>query len=279
MEIGKYNKLKIARLTEFGFFLEDKEGDEVLLPNAYISDEMKIDDEIEVFIFKDSEDRIVASTKKPLITLNEFAVLTANDVNTFGAFMEWGYPKELLVPYSEQRTNFRIGEQYLVYLLKDSKTNRLIGSNRAERFLDDDLSQIEEGQKVKILVYDEIEFGYQAIIENKFKGLIFHSDIHKEIKIGDYIDAYIKTIREDGKIDLALEPIGYRNSIDKTTDQILDAIKKHGGELMLNDKSPADEVKSELGMSKKAFKRGIGNLYKQKQIDFIEGGIKLISED
>lgn len=279
MEIGKYNKLKIARLTEFGFFLEDEEGNEVLLPNAYTSDEMQVGDEIEVFIFKDSEDRIVASTKKPLITLNEFAVLTANDVNTFGAFMEWGYPKELLVPYSEQRTNFRIGEQYLVYLLKDSKTNRLIGSNRAERFLDDDLSQIEEGQKVKILVYDEIEFGFQAIIENKFKGLIFHSDIHKEIKIGDYIDAYIKTIREDGKIDLALEPIGYRNSIDKTTDQILDAIKKHGGELMLNDKSSADEVRYELGMSKKAFKRGVGNLYKQKQIDFIDGGIKLISEE
>lgn len=279
MEIGKFSKLKIARLTEFGFFLEDKEGNEVLLPNAYISDNMKVDDEIEVFIFKDSEDRIVASTKEPLIKLNEFAVLKTNDVNTFGAFMEWGYPKELLVPYSEQKTNFRVGNKYLVYLFKDSKTNRLVGSNRAERFLDNDLSEIEEGQKVNILVYDEIEFGFQAIIENKYKGLVFRSDIHKDIEIGDNTDAYIKTIRDDGKIDLALEPIGYRNSIDKTTQQILDAIKKYEGKLMLNDKSPADKIKIELGMSKKAFKRGIGNLYKQKYIDFIEGGIKLISKE
>ena len=275
MEIGKTNKLTAARSTDNGFYLTDNEGNEVLLPNAYVSDDLSIGHEIEVFVYKDSEDRIVATTLKPYIQFEEFAYLQAKEVNDYGAFMDWGLTKDLMVPFAEQSVRMEKGKWYLIFLLRDDQTERLIGSNKVKDFVFFKDIDVKEGDEVDLLLYDMTELGMNAIVNNLYKGLIFNSDIHKNIQPGDRIKGYVKQVREDGKIDLLLEPLGYKNSIDKNYDIILSALKENDGLLKLTDKSTPEEIKQKLGMSKKAFKRGLGKLYKQKIIELTEEGFKL----
>ncbi|MCK5169892.1 MAG: GntR family transcriptional regulator [Bacteroidales bacterium] len=275
MEIGIINKLTAARSTDNGFYLTDTDGNEVLLPNAYVSDDLSIGDEIEAFIYKDSEDRIVATTLKPYIQYEEFAYLKVKEVNDYGVFMDWGLPKDLMVPFAEQTVKMEAGKWYLVFLLEDEQTERLIGSCKVKEFVFFKDIDVKEGDEVDLLLYDLTELGMNAIVNNLYKGLIFNSDIHKDIKPGDKIKGYVKQVREDGKIDLLLEPLGYKNSIDKYTEIILSAIKENDGLLNLTDKSTAEEVKEKLGISKKAFKKAVGKLYKQKLIELSEEGVKL----
>lgn len=278
MKLGEINKLRIERDTDFGYFLEDEEENEVLLPNAYITDDMDIDDEIDVFLYKDSEDRLVATTLTPLIELNKFAYLEVLDTNYIGAFMDWGLPKDLLVPFSEQKGEMRRGLSYLVYLKIDEKSDRLVGSNIEKDYTSHEIIELEEGQEVDLLLYDLSDIGMNAIINNKYKGLIFNSDIHKTIKPGDQIKGYVKLIREDKKIDLSLEPIGYRQSIVSNTDTIIIALKENKGYLNISDKSTPEDIKATVGLSKKAFKKAIGNLYKSKIITISAKGITLIQD-
>jgi len=276
MEIGKINKLKIARLTDFGYFLTDESFNEVLLPNAYLTDDMKIDDDIEVFIYKDSEDRIVATTLIPYIKLQEFAFLQVKEVNRFGAFMDWGLPKDLMVPYAEQKEKMEEGNWYVIYLLKDEQSERLIGSNNIKRFLSYNQIDVNQGDEADLFLYERTELGMNAIVNCMYKGLIFTSDIHKNIKVGDKIKGYVKQVREDGKIDIILEPVGYQKSIEKITEIVLNALKENNDFLYLTDKSSPEEIKDKLGISKKAFKKALGNLYRQKIIELQEEGIKLL---
>lgn len=275
MEIGRINKLTAARSTDNGFYLTDNEGNEVLLPNAYVSNDLSIGDEIEVFIYKDSEDRIVATTLKPYIQFEEFAYLQVKEVNDYGAFMDWGLPKDLLVPFAEQTVRMEKGKWYLIFLLEDQQTERLIGSNKIKDFVFFKDIDVKSGDEVDLLLYEKTELGMNAIVDNMYKGLIFASDIHKSIKPGDKIKGYVKQVREDGKIDLLLEPLGYKNSIDKFTEIILSAIKENNGILKLTDKSTAEEIKDKLGLSKKSFKKAIGKLYKQRLIELSDEGIRL----
>jgi predicted RNA-binding protein (virulence factor B family) len=275
MELGKINTLKVSRKTDHGFYLLDKLGNEVLLPNAYVTDQIKIDDEIEVFIYTDSEDRLVATTERPYIQLNEFAVLKAIDINRFGAFMDWGLPKDLLVPFSEQSCRMERNKSYLVYLKKDEKTERLVGSNKEHKYVEIKDIPLEPNQEVELLIYQESELGMNAIVDGKYKGLIFNTDIHKPIKIGDKIKGYVNQVRTGGKIDLLLEPKGYKNIIDKNSSLVLKKIIENKGSLQLTDKSSPEEIKKILGISKKAFKKTIGNLYKQKMIVILPGEIKI----
>jgi len=254
MEIGKTNKLTAARSTDNGFYLTDNEGNEVLLPNAYVSDDLSIGHEIEVFVYKDSEDRIVATTLKPYVQFEEFAYLQAKEVNDYGAFMDWGLTKDLMVPFAEQTVKMEKGKWYLIFLLEDEQTERLIGSNKVKDFVFFEDIDVKQGDEVDLLLYDMTELGMNAIVNNLYKGLIFKSDIHKNIQAGDRIKGYVKQVREDGKIDLLLEPLGYKNSIDKNYDIILSALKENNGLLNLNDKSTPEEIKQILGLSKKAFK-------------------------
>lgn len=276
MEIGKVNRLKVARDTDFGFYLVDEDRNEVLLPNAYVSDDLKINDEIEVFIYKDSEDRIVATTLKPYAELNKFAFLEAKEVNKFGAFMDWGLPKDLMVPYAEQNEQLHEGEWYLIYLQRDEKTDRLFGSNKINRFVKFKDIDVKPGDEVDLLLYRISDLGMSVIVNNSYKGLIFRSDIHKNIQPGDRIKGFVKKLRPDGKIDISLEPIGYEKSIDKNANIILTALKEDRGFLNLTDKSAPEEIKHILGLSKKAFKKGLGFLYKQKIVEIKEDGIKLL---
>lgn len=276
MELGKINKLTIVRPTEYGYFLEDEEGNEVLLPNAYVTDELKLQDTIEVFLYNDSEDRITATTLMPYVQLEEFAYLKVKEVNNIGAFMDWGLPKDLLVPFSEQHKRMKEGEWHLIFMLKDEMTDRLIGSAKINNYLYFDDIDLKTGDEVDLLLYDKTDLGMNAIVNNMYKGLIFSSDIHKSIKPGDKIKGYVKKVRDDGKIDLSLEPIGFKQSIDKNTSVLLDALQANNGFLNLTDKSLPGDINRILGMSKKAFKRAVGNLYKQKKITLSEKGIKLV---
>ena len=276
MEIGKTNKLIAARSTDNGYYLTDNDGNEVLLPNAYVADDLKIGDEIEVFVYKDSEDRIVATTLKPYVQFEEFAYLKVKEVNDYGAFMDWGLPKDLMVPFAEQTEKMKEGNWYLIFLLEDEQTERLIGSSKVNEFTFTTEIDVNTGDEVDLLLYNMTELGMNAIVNNMYKGLIFKSDIHKNIKPGDRIKGFVKQVREDGKIDIILEPAGYKNSIDENSDIILSALKENNGFLNLTDKSTPEDIKRILGLSKKAFKNGLGNLYKQKIVELNEDGIKLL---
>jgi len=275
MELGRINKLTIVRPTDYGYFLEDEEGNEVLLPNAYVTEDLKMQQEIEVFIYNDSEDRITATTLIPYVQLEEFAYLQVKEVNKFGAFMDWGLPKDLLVPFSEQKRKMEKGEWHLIFMLKDEMTDRLIGSAKINNYLYFDDIDVKQGDEVDLLLYNKTDLGINAIVNNMYKGLIFRSDIHKDIKPGEIIKGYVKKIREDGKLDLSLNPIGFRQSIDKNTAVLLDALKANDGFLELTDKSSPDDINRILGLSKKAFKRDVGNLYKQKTVTLSANGIRL----
>jgi len=278
MEIGKTIKLIAARSTDNGYYLTDSDGNEVLLPNAYVEDDLRIGHEIEVFIYKDSEDRIVATTLKPYIQFEEFAYLQVKDANKYGTFMDWGLPKDLMVPFAEQIEEMEVGKWYLVFLLEDEDTERLIGTCNVNSFVFFDDIDVKKGDKVDLLLYDLNELGMSAIVNNMYRGLIFKSDIHKDIKPGEKIKGYVKQVREDGKIDLVLEPEGYIQSNDKNSSAILAALKENNGLLDLNDKSTPEEINQKLGLSKKAFKRALGSLYKLKKVELTETGIKLINE-
>ncbi len=275
MELGKINILTIVRPTEYGYFLEDEEGNEVLLPNAYVTEDIKIQGKIEVFIYNDSEDRITATTLTPYVQLEEFAYLQVKEVNNFGAFMDWGLPKDLLVPFSEQKRKIEKGEWHLIFMLKDEMTDRLIGSTRINDYVYFDDIDVKRGDEVDLLLFNKTELGINAIVNNMYKGLIFKSDIHKSIKPGDKIKGYVKKVRDDGKIDLSLNPIGFRQSIDKNTAILIDTLKANNGFLKLTDKSSPEDINRILGLSKKAFKRAVGNLYKNKIISLSSNGIKL----
>jgi len=202
--------------------------------------------------------------------------LQVKDVNRYGAFIDWGLPKDLMVPYAEQKEKMIPDEMYPIFLLKDEKTNRLIGSNKINRYLTHDNISLNIGEEVNLLLYKMTDLGMSAIINNTYKGLIFKSDIHKSIHLGDKVKGYVKQIRKDGKIDLLLEAAGYKKSIDKNAEIILNVLKEDKGFLNLTDKSDPEEIKYILGMSKKAFKKGLGFLYKQKIIEILDDGIKLL---
>jgi predicted RNA-binding protein (virulence factor B family) len=276
MELGVVNKLNIARHTDYGFFLEDSEQEEVLLPNAYVTNDMKVGDDIEVFIYKDSEDRIVATTETPKIKLDQFAFLKVVGVSQYGVFMDWGLPKDLMVPYAEQTKEMEEGTTHLVFLTIDEQTDRLIGSAKVNDFLFFDDIKLEVNQEVDLVLYDVTDLGVMCIVDNLYRGMIFHSDIHRDIRVGEELRGFVKQIREDGKIDISLTPIGYKASVDPHSQLILDKLNENNGFLAMNDKSDPELINKEFGISKKAFKRAIGNLYKQKLILLENDGIVLV---
>lgn len=276
MIVGKINRLVASRPIEYGFILIDEEENEVLLPNAYLSKDIVLGEETDVFIYLDSEDRIVATILEPKVQLGEFAYLEAIDVNKFGAFMDWGLPKDLMVPFAEQASKMELGKFYPIYLLQDESTGRLLGSSKINKFLTFDNVDLKIGQEVDILPYGMTDLGMNVIVENKYRGLIFKTNIHKHIEEGEVIKAYLKKIREDGKLDIHLEPLGYKKSIDKNTQIILDALGENNGFIALTDKSAPQLIQKVLGLSKKAFKRGVGNLYRQKIIIIENDGIKQV---
>lgn len=274
IKLGKQQKLKVMRFAEQGLYLVDDENDEVLLPNKYITDHMPVYAEVDVFIYKDSEDRLVATTETPKIKLNDFALLKVNDTAPFGAFLDWGLQKDLLVPNNQQAQEMQVGKNYLVYMYIDDETDRLVASSKVNQFLNNDELTVDEGEEVDLIIANQSSLGINTIINGQHKGLLYHNEIFTPIKQGDRLKGYIKKIREDHKIDVSLQKQGYIN-IEPNSDLILEKLKESNGFLNLNDKSDPEQIKTQLGMSKKTFKKAIGSLYKQKLIKFDDDGIRL----
>lgn len=275
IEQGKNSRLKIIKRSTFGLFLGDDTGEEVLLPNKYCTDQMKPEGEVEVFIYRDSEDRKVATTLTPKIKLYEFALLKVKAVTKVGAFLDWGLEKDLMVPFREQRQNMEEGRWYIVYLDLDTLTDRLYASNRLERFLNNETLSVSEGDEVGLVILQKTDLGYSVIVNHKHKGLIFSNEIFQDLHIGDCLKGYVKKIREDNKIDISLQPIGYRKFSETNSELIVQRLMEREGFLPLTDKSTPEEIYSLLGISKKAFKKSIGALYKLKKITLEAEGIKL----
>lgn len=275
LALGQFNVLNANRKTDQGIYLMDEEDHEVLLPNKYIPENLQIKDEINVFIYKDSEDRITATTQTPLIELNKFAFLQAKDKNRFGVFFDWGLDKDLLVPYSQQENSINPGEKCMVYLYLDEVTNRLAGSTKVNSLLKKVIPDLSVGDLVEIIPYTETEIGYHTIVNHLYQGMIYNNEIFSTIHIGETLEAYVKKIRNDHKIDLSLQKFGYKK-VDDSLKHLLDCLIENHGILNLNDKSSPDEIQQQLGMSKKVFKKAIGALYKQHRIKFTDHGIQLI---
>ncbi len=275
IEIGKYNRLEVFRHTPQGTYLMDEEGYEVLLPQKYVPDGIEIDAELEVFVYNDSEDRLVATTQTPKIKLHEFAYLEVVQVNKFGAFLDWGLDKDLLVPFAEQSRKMITKQWYLVYLYLDEETERLVASSKLKQFLDQEHLTVAVGEEVDLIVAKETDLGYNVIINNLHRGLIFSNEIFQSVQIGDRLKGYIKNIREDNKIDVSLQKQGFGN-IEPNADKILTALQENKGFLPLHDKSKPEAIMLRLEMSKKTFKKAIGGLYKQRLIRIGEEGIYLV---
>jgi hypothetical protein len=277
MEIGITQKLKAVKATEKGFYLEDETKNEILLPKTENIDALSIGDFIEVFVYTNSKGKPIATLKKPLVELDEFAYLKVKKVSKEGAYLDWGLEQDLLVPFEEQLDEMEEGKGYLIFVLLDEKTGQLFASCNENEFVFFDEIDVKVGDEVDLLLYKTTDLGMNAIVNNKYKGLIFRSDIHRIIQPGNQIKGYVKQVREDGKIDLLLEPLGYKKSIDNYTEIILEKLAENNGFLDLTDKSNSETIKYILGMSKKAFKRTIGNLYKNKKITIEEDGIRSIT--
>jgi predicted RNA-binding protein (virulence factor B family) len=274
--IGEINTLRILRSTSVGLYLGDKDGNDVLLPNKYVSEDFKIDDLIDVFVYKDYEQRWVATTLMPFAKIHEFAYLRVRDVSQHGAFLEWGLEKDLFVPFREQRIKMESGRRYVVYIYQDEETQRLVASTKLNRFLSNEELSVAPGDKVNLVVMETTPLGYNVIINQRHKGLVYHNEIFQEIEVGDRLEGYIKLIRsEDNGIDVSLQPKGVKR-LESGAQQILDVLKKSKGFLALHDKSEPSEIMRILNMSKKNFKNSVGILYKQRIISLAADGIRMI---
>lgn len=276
IRIGDYNTLKVKRSTSVGVFLEDPEGTEILLPNKYVPDSIQLNDSLDVFCYLDHEERPVATTLKPLVKRDGYAYLKVAEVNDFGAFLDWGLVKQLFVPFKEQKTKLEEGKSYIIHCFLDESSFRLVATTKIDKYLKKELSDIQVNDEVNILVSRRTDLGWEVIIENTCKGLLFFSDVFKDVGIGFQSKGYIKQLREDGKIDISLEPIGLK-SLDAAANKILEELKKNNGFLALHDKSSPEDIKRVLSMSKKSFKRGVGVLYKQRKILLETDGIRDLS--
>ncbi|MDM8160677.1 S1-like domain-containing RNA-binding protein [Labilibaculum sp. K2S] len=274
--IGQFASLKVAKIVDFGVYLQGEDESLILLPTRYVPPKTQLDDTIKVFIYRDSENRIIATTLIPYATVGEFAYLKVKTVNNLGAFLDWGIAKDLFVPFSEQKDNMQVGYSYLIFVYLDNASGRIVGTAKIENVLRDVETSYAEGDEVEILIGRRNDLGYQVLISNDALGMLYQNEIFEPVRCGDVRKAYIKKIRPDGKIDISLQKQGYENKIPDSGEQILSQLKKEDGFLPLNDKSSPEDIYHLLNMSKKNFKKAVGLLYKQKLITIEDSGIFLV---
>lgn len=274
IHLGEINRLTVIKSVDFGMYLDGDQEGEILLPTRYVPEGLKIGDELDVFLYLDSEERLIATTEKPLAMVGDFAWLKVAWINEYGAFLDWGLMKDLFVPFREQKMRMEIGNSYIVHVHIDEESYRIVASAKVERYFSKDFPEYENGDKVEILVWQKTDLGFKVIIDNKFGGLIYADEIFRHITTGDRMEAYIKTVREDGKIDVSLQPAGRRHT-EEFSETLHQYLIDHKGVCDLGDKSPADDIYDRFKVSKKVFKKAIGELYKQRVITISEEGIKL----
>jgi predicted RNA-binding protein (virulence factor B family) len=275
IHLGEYNTLEILRDTEPGLFLGDGNDGEVLLPNRYVPEVFEIEEKIEVFVYLDNEERPVATTDQPYIKKGEFALLRCNQVTDFGAFLDWGLVKELFCPFREQAFKMKSGGWYLVHCYLDDESQRLVASSKTNSFLDNKELTVAQFDEVDLIVSHPSELGMNVIVNKIHSGLVFRDDIYKDMSVGDRLKGTVKKVRQDNKLDISLNQIGYRN-IEPNAEHILNELHDSSGFLPVHDKSDPEQIKDLLQMSKKSFKKAIGTLYKERQITIEADGIRLV---
>ena len=272
--LGKTHNLKINRFVDFGCYVDGQNLGEILVPKRYIPAGLQEDDFIEVFVHTDSEDRIIATNEKPYIEVGEFASLKVLAVNNFGAFMDWGLMKDLFVPFIEQQAKMEVDRMYVVFAYVDSATDRIAASSRLEQFMALGPANYELGEEVDIIVTAKTDLGFKVIVNKEHWGLIYSNQVFEKLKIGDKRKAFIQKMRDDDKIDVSLRKTGFEH-IDDVSALILKALQEDEF-IGIHDKSDPDDIKKQFGISKKAFKKAIGGLYKQKLIAIEDNGIRII---
>jgi len=287
VEIGKLNRLKVVKEVDFGLYLDggefpdgspDGSRSEILLPSRYIPKDTVVGDEIEVFIYHDSEDRIIATTERPYVMAGGFACLKVVAVSHAGAFLDWGLPKDLLVPFAEQKPRMEEGKRYVVRVYVDDDTQRIVGSARLDDFLyDESEDDFEVGEEVELFVANRSELGYKVIINDTYWGLLHHHEVVRDLRRGEKLTGFIKHIREDGKIDVCLH-LKPSEKTDDVSQMILKHLKQQGGFIKLSDKSPPEEIRATFGVSKGQFKKAIGALYKNKMVSIDAEGIRQVDK-
>lgn len=274
-EIGKINHLEVVKEVDFGIYLDGGDLGEILMPKRYVPEGTMLGDVLEAFIYLDSEDRLLATTEKPLAMVEEFALLEVVSVAPVGAFLNWGLPKDLFVPFREQRKPMEVGQKYLVYVYLDTDTKRIAASSKIEHYLDNIPVDYDENEEVDLIIVNETDLGYNAIIDNCHLGILYKNEVFQPLNSGDRVPGFIKKIRTDGKIDLCLQKSGYEK-ISSFVDRIIVELQKNKGFLPLTDKSSPEEIYKVFKISKKNFKAAIGALYKKRFVALEENGIRLL---
>ena len=274
IELGKFNQLEVVKEVDFGLYLDGGEEGEILLPTRYVPEGCQVGDMLNVFLYLDIDERLIATTLTPLVQVGQFACLEVAWVNQFGAFLNWGLMKDLFVPFSEKKMKMQVGRKYVIHAHLDDESYRIVASAKVERYLSKDIPDYAPGTEVDILIWQKTDLGFKAIIDNKHSGLLYENEIFCTLETGMQMRAFVKQVREDGKVDLILQKPGFEK-IDDFSKTLLDYIKEHGGRIHLNDKSPAEDIYDTFGVSKKTFKKGVGDLYKKRLISLQENGITL----
>lgn len=275
IELGKTNTLRIVKEVDFGLYLDGGSEGEILLPKRYVPSNFKIDDYLDVFIYLDSEDRLIATTEIPLAEVDQFALLKVKQLTQVGAFLEWGLMKDLLLPFREQKFDLRPNQSVLVRIFLDKTSNRIVATTKLDRFLDNVPLELENNDAVDIIIWEKTNLGYKVIINDTFSGLLYENEIFQPVHPGMKLKGFIKLIRPDEKIDVTLQKSGMVH-VDEVATKILDKLKLSGGFIEANDNTSPESIKHMFGVSKKAFKKAIGTLYKNKIILIEEKGIRLV---
>ena len=278
IQLGRMNRLTVTKMVDFGLYLDGGPvHGQILLPARYVPEGTKVGNQLEVFLYLDQEERLVATTERPLAQVGEFAHLEVAWVNQFGAFLAWGPMKDLFVPFREQKMKMQKGQSYIVHVHLDPESHRIMASAKVEKFLCHDMPPYRVGDAVDVLVWQKTDLGLKAIVDNKYGGLLYDGQMFRTLHTGDRTKAYIQNVREDGKIDLQLQPIGQR-ATKEFSDVLLEHLRRGGGHTSLGDKSPAEEIYSIFGVSKKVFKKAVGDLYKRQLISITPEGLTLIKD-
>lgn len=275
IRLGRMNRLIVVKKVDFGVYLDGREAGEILLPARYVPERCEVGDELDVFLYLDSEERLIATTQRPLAQVGDFACLKVAWVNQYGAFLDWGLMKDLFVPFREQKVRMEKGRSYVVYLYVDEETSRLAATAKVERYLSDRMPPYHEGDEVWILVWQQTALGFKVIVDNRFGGLVYENELFRELHVGDRLTAYVKQVRPDGKLDITLQKQG-REAVGDFAEVLLEHLHRNGGHTSLCDKSPAEEIYAVFGVSKKVFKKAVGDLYKRRMIEISDHGLKLL---
>ncbi len=274
IKLGDYNTLTVVKEVDFGIYLDGGDEGEILMPKRYVPEGIKPGDQIETFVYLDNEERPVATTERPLAKVGDFAYLEVAWVNEYGAFLKWGLMKDLFCPFREQKKRMEIGESYIVHVHLDDDSYRIMASAKIERYFDERAPMFRHGQEVDLLVWQKTEMGFKVIIDNCYPGLVYEDQVFRYIHTGDRTKGYINTVRPDGKVDVTLQPTGRQQTLD-FSEELLQYLKDHGGHCDLGDKSDAEDIKYRFHVSKKTFKRAVGDLYKRRLITIADDGLRL----